>query len=501
MLFATLTERIIAYAIGLVFLRLLTGLLKPVRTREWLLLVVSYLFYFTWGPWFLAALICSSLVNYGLGMYLRRRLVAGRLWLGISFNLLFLSIFKYLPILGEVSAQNPALAGLSHIILPVGMSFWTFQAISYLLDIYREEEVDPTLLEFCLYMAFWPTVLSGPICRLPAMLPQFRQPAELSWEDIGTGVQRILLGVWMMALSQVVANGFAPGQGVDAGFDRGASQLGGFDVWSLAIGYGFQLFFNFAGYSHLVIGAARLFNIRLHENFNRPYLSPTPSVFWTRWHMSLSFWIRDYVFFPLATLRREMWWRNLSLVIAMYIFGLWHRGNYLYMFWGTYHGVLLVLHRQWQQAQQRWKIQLPELLSAPLSWFFTFAAVSLGWIFFRAENLNQARVMIATALSPANYHRFALPLNYYRLVLLAVFGYFVVAGLAAFLDRLTLLEESPGTIAGIVGVPRAAKSVLVILAQHRWVWVVPLAAVLSFYAGMILHSQGPLIAPMMYQVF
>src|ERR1700723_4807810 len=122
---------------------------------------------------------------------------------------------------------------------------------------------------------------------------------------------------------------------------KGAVPLSGIDAWCMILAYAFQLYFSFGGYSHVVIGAARLFGIRLHENFNRPYLSTTISVFWTRWHMSLSFWIRDFLFLPLATMRREVWWRNLSLVIAMFGFGLWHKGTFLLMMWGTYHGILL----------------------------------------------------------------------------------------------------------------------------------------------------------------
>lgn len=498
---STLTQRILAYAIGLLLLRLLVGLAKSARLRQALLLIVSYLFYLTWGTWFLAALVFSSLVNYALGSYLRQRITSGRLWLGIAFNLLFLGVFKYLPLAGGVFPDHPAVARLSHIILPVGMSFWTFQAISYLLDLYREEELNPSLLEFCLYMAFWPTVLSGPICRLPNMLPQFRQPVALSWDNIGKGTQRILMGIFMMALSQIMAGGLSPGQGVDAGFGHAAGPLGGIDVWFLAIGYGFQLFFNFAGYSHLVIGAAELFNVHLQENFNRPYLATTPSVFWTRWHMSLSFWIRDYVFFPLATMRGEIWWRNLSLVIAMFVFGLWHQGSVLFMLWGIYHGLLLVVHRQWQRLQILWNVQLPLYLAAPLSWLVTFAAVSLGWIFFRAESQEQAAIMLRTVLSPAGYSHFALPLNFYRLTSIAMAGYFAVVGIAAFLDRHAAVEQSEASVGGEMGSRRTPSGLLALLARERWVWVLPIAVVLSVYVLLILHPQGPLVGPMMYQAF
>jgi len=488
-MFSTLTERTLTYAVGLILLRLLVSLAKSVRLREALFLIASYLFYLSWGPWFLAVLIFSSLVNYALGRYLRQRLTSGRLWLGIAFNLVVLSFFKYLPAAGGFFAQTPAVAWLSQIILPLGISFWSFQAISYLFDLYREEELDPTLLEFCLYMAFWPTVLSGPICRLPEMLPQFRQPVVLSWDDIGKGTQRVLTGVFMMALSQIMANGPAPGQGVDAGFERDAHLLGGADVWCLAIGYGFQLFFNFAGYSHLVIGAARIFSIHLQENFERPYLSTTPSMFWTRWHISLSFWIRDYVFFPLATLRSEIWWRNLSLVIAMFVFGLWHKGAVLYMMWGLYQGLLLVLHRQWQRLQLHGNTRLLENLYTVFSWAITFAAVTLGWILFRGESRGQAATMFRTILSPARYSQFALPLNFYRLTSFAMIGYFAVLAVAAFLDRQAKAGQS-GT-----------SRLLAVLARDRWVWTVPIVLVLSLYLLLVLRPQGPLVGPMMYRIF
>jgi alginate O-acetyltransferase complex protein AlgI len=499
-IFPTQSGWVLTYAIGLLVVWLFTRWFHSPKIRQPLFLAASYLFYYSWGSRFLAVLLISSVVNYLLGVHLRRRLTSARLWLGISFNLLLLGGFKYLPLIGVAYASNSALANLSHIALPVGISFWTFQAISYHLDLYREEQVDPSLLEFCLYMAFWPTVLSGPICRLPAMLPQFRETRVSTWDEVGRGTQRILIGILMMAVSQVLAVGVAPGQGVDGGFGRAADALSGTDVWCLAIGYGFQLFFNFAGYSQVVIGVAMLFGIRLHENFNRPYLSASPSTFWTRWHMSLSFWIRDYVFFPLATLRRELWWRNLSLIIAMFVFGLWHKGSLLFMLWGIYHGILLVLHRQWEQLRLRGIARLPRPLLLPFSWLVTFGGVSLGWIFFRAESTHQAAIMYRLVFSPASYAHTTLPLNFYRLTFLAMIGYFFVVGVGAFLDRCALgaQSESYGTA---FRSSRALSSVMSLLARDRWVWVIPIAVVLSFYVLSLLHPRGPLVGPMMYQIF
>jgi len=231
----------------------------------------------------------------------------------------------------------------------------------------------------------------------------------------------------------MLAAGLHPGEGVDAGFE--AQAWSGFDVWCLVIAYGFQLFFDFAGYSHLVIGAARLFGIQLAENFDRPYLSTTPAVFWTRWHMSLSFWIRDYLFLPLATLHREMRWRNLSLMLSMVLFGLWHRGSLLFLIWGAYHGALLVLHRQWQQLQQRMKWNLPAGITTPLSWLLTLAAICAGWIFFRTRSLGHAAAMWSALLHFGTYYQHFLPFGFYALTATVVLGYFGILALEQLVHR------------------------------------------------------------------
>jgi alginate O-acetyltransferase complex protein AlgI len=412
--------------------------LRAPKQRLVLFLVASYLFYASWGWDFLAILIVSSLMNWGLGKWLRRKPTPGRLWLGVGLNLLLLIVFKYLPPLVAGPFANPATSEfLHHIVMPVGISFWTFQALSYLFDVYREEEIDPTLLEFCLYLAFWPTVLAGPVCRLPNMLPQFRAPAEFKWTAIESGTKRILVGLFMkVVLAEILANGLNPGEGVAAGFDQMTQGWGGFDVWFLAIGYGFQLFFDFAGYSNIVIGTALLFGIQLEENFARPYFSTTPSVFWTRWHMSLSFWIRDYVFLPLASLKRAAWWRLAALVIAMTLFGLWHGASALFVIWGAYHGVLLVTHRKLQEFQRRLQLRLPEF-TAIGTWALTFALVSLGWIFFRSNNLHQAGEMLAAVFSPASYRRFSLRPNFYLVTALVITGYFLYELLRVAFSRLS----------------------------------------------------------------
>jgi D-alanyl-lipoteichoic acid acyltransferase DltB (MBOAT superfamily) len=262
----------------------------------------------------------------------------------------------------------------------------------------------------------------------------------------------------------------------------------------MILAYAFQLYFSFCGYCHVVIGAARLFGIQLHENFNRPYLSNTISVFWTRWHMSLSFWIRDFLFLPLATMRREVWWRNLSLVIAMFMFGVWHvnagtTGNSLLLIWGIYHGVLLVLHRQWQEFRKRVGFEWSGALATAISWCATFSAVCVGYIFFRANSVRQAIAMLKAMASPRSYRHLTLDHSFYVMTILAALGYFSVIGAGALLDRLS--EPAPGRLRSLLG----------IVARERWVWITPVVVVLALYLSVIFQPGQAETGPVMYALF
>lgn len=401
---------------------------RHAQSRQALLLFVSYVLYAVWSPSFLGLLICSSLANYFLGRWLRARPSAGRLWVGILVNIALLSTFKYVPQLLPILGHTRLAPALARIALPVGISFWTFQAVSYLLDLYREEDLDPSCVEFLLYMAFWPTVLSGPICRLSSLLPQFRSAQNSTLDEARQGTDRICIGLLMIAFGEILGAGFHLNQGLDRAFQNSAANLSGADVWCLAFGYGFELFLNFAGYSHMVIGAARLFGFTLAENFDRPYLSTSPSEFWTRWHRSLSFWIRDYMFLPLVMLHRSKEWRNAALVISMLVFGLWHKGTALLALWGLYHGVLLVLHRQWQELKRRLGWDFSGSFAALLSWLVTISSICLGWILFRSESLGQALTMLRSVTRLSSYATFTLPRSLYILILSLSLGYLATIG-------------------------------------------------------------------------
>jgi alginate O-acetyltransferase complex protein AlgI len=438
---------------------------KHFRARQALMLLVSYLLYAIWGLGFLGLLVMSSLLNYLLGLWLRRQPSATRLCVGVVLNVTILGTFKYLPMTSSLLPHASLRSVFESIILPIGISFWTFQALSYLFDVYRGEDLDPTLVEFLLYIAFWPTVLSGPICRLSDLLPQFRKFANPSADDIRRGLDRICIGLFMTAVGQCLASGIHLGQGLDDAFDKMSRGWTGLDVWCMAIGYGFELFFNFAGYSHIVIGAARLFGFRLIENFACPYASTTPSEFWTRWHMSLSFWIRDYLFLPLAMVRREKGWRSFILILSMVVFGLWHKGTLLFVLWGFYHGLLLVLHREWQQFQRRYEWELARAISEPVSWLVTFSVICLGWIFFRANTVSQAFTMLRAAITPSGYAAHALPSALYIIVFASMSGYFATIAtrrlLAEYVGLFALPMEFRAAIYALavyVGILHAART-------------------------------------------
>jgi D-alanyl-lipoteichoic acid acyltransferase DltB (MBOAT superfamily) len=481
----------VSYAVTFLICVAIVTNVRSAKIRKFVLLIASYALYVAWARWFTAILLTSTVLNYFLGRLLRRKSSGEVLAIGILLNLALLSAFKYLPPIA-VAMPFSSLQRFAHLVLPLGISFWTFQAMSYLFDLYRGEELGPSFGEFALYMAFFPVTISGPICRMPEMLPQFRSGEPVPWTSIGQGFKRIAVGVLMMTLARLLGQGILAGDGINSGFDR-ASQWSGPDVWCLAFGYGLQLFSDFAGYSHIAIGAAQALGFTIPENFARPFESTTVSIFWTRWHMSLSFWIRDYVFLPLATLRREMWWRNLALVISMVLFGLWHKATILFLLWGTYHGILLVVHRQLQQLQRRLDLNPQTTSWCLLSWLATISSVSMGWIFFRANSPAQARQMFSSLLALPTYGSHFLSGSFYLLIGLFALGYalvlVVIGTLNAHLEAPDFTEtcQRPGFAA--------------LAARTRWYWIPPLYGLTLLFALMVTLAPGTATAQFMYGNF
>ncbi|PYR98636.1 MAG: hypothetical protein DMG16_20315 [Acidobacteria bacterium] len=474
---------------ALAFLLVCGGALASRRIpKQVLLLAASYMFYSAWGTGFLVILAASSFLNFVFGELLRRRQTLPRLWAGVIANVGLLCFFKYLPALAGGSPDDL----IHRIVMPAGMSFWTFQALSYLFDVYHEEEIEPSLLEFLLYMSFWPTVLMGPVCRLPNMLPQFRKVHRLSVTDVTAGLRLIAIGLWMkLILAQFLGAALSRAVEMEAVW-------GGVDVWLIAIGFGFQLFFDFAGYSNVVIGAARFFGFEIEQNFDAPYLSTTPSMFWAKWHMSLSSWIRDYVFVPMATRRRDLWWRFFAVAFSMVLFGLWHGATVAFLLWGTYHGMLLVLHRVGQQYQRRIGVMMDGRIGSFLSWLLTFLSISLGWVLFRTNDLHQALTMLKAVVTPARYADFVLPVDYYRVVLTVVIGYF---GFAVLSGSSALREKIEHILMPVPGNANAVRRLMHFSWENRWWWVAPMLVVNVIAAALIVMSQSARVTPFIYTLF
>lgn len=465
---------------------LIFSCVRQKSVRQWALLAASYALYLTWTKWFVGILLLSTCANYLIGQWLRKRPAGPRLAVGVVVNLALLSSFKYLP---EMALSLPfsSLQFFARLSLPLGLSFWTFQAMSYLFDLYREEKLDPTFVEFALYMVFFPVTISGPVCRMPQMLPQFRSEEAVRSDDRERGFTRIAIGVLMMQIGKMLGQGILSGDGINSGFDR-LTQWSGPDVWCLAVGFGLQLFFDFAGYSHIAIGAAKVLGITVPENFDRPFASETPSIFWTRWHMSLSFWIRDYVFLPLAMVSRSILWRNLVLIVSMVLFGLWHKSSLLFVVWGCYHGVLLVVHRQ-QLLQKRFEFAPPSAIWPVISWFVTMVLVSFGWIFFRANSLTKAATMLKATVSLSSYSTQYVSGSLYLLVFLVAAGYGVVVAAAGALNRQL---SSPA---------QSASGIMEILAQKRWYWLPALYVLVLAVVLMVTLTQSANTAQLMYRAF
>ena len=261
-----------------------------------------------------------------------------------------------------------------------------------------------------------------------------------------------------------------------------------YGAWRVGMGCTFSL--RFAGYSHVAIGAAKILGFTVPENFDRPFLSTSPSMFWTRWHMSLSFWIKDYVYFPLALLREEQWWGKLCLLISMVIFGLWHKASILFLLFGCYQGMLLIGHRQVQALMKRFDWRPPQLAWSLISWLTTAALISLGFVFVRAHTLSQAVRMFRAVLSPGSYFEHSLPPILYLLLAALAIGYAITLLVTNALDHYTSGPEL------------ASSAFIKVMAHKRWAWVAPMYFYAIFaIARMIARVASAPSSPFVYRYY
>jgi D-alanyl-lipoteichoic acid acyltransferase DltB (MBOAT superfamily) len=370
--------------------------LIPTIWRKTLLVGASYFFYCTWDWRFGFLLLGVSLFNWGYGRWLAgHQDAAYALAGGILVNLGPLIYFKYTGfILGNIASIVIATGGtwqfdIPQIILPLGISFFSFQGIAYLIDVWSGEKPLVNLRDFLLYKAFWPQLIAGPIIRPHEIADQILTARRLSYENLAVGCQRIIYGFFKKV---VIADSLA--NYVDAVFRHGATP-NFVDAVCGALGFGLQIYLDFSAYSDIAIGSARLFGYTFPENFNWPYAAHSPQEFWNRWHMTLSRWIRDYVFSPIQFATRSYKHTTLLwLLVAMAICGLWHGAQWTFVAWGCWHGLLLVLNQTLMRnlfVLNRKKLSsIAYNVKFGLGLVLTFILVNLGWVLFRAQNISDA---------------------------------------------------------------------------------------------------------------
>ncbi len=349
------------------------------------LVATSLIFYGWWNPRYLPLILLSIAVNMLVAYWLHRTRSRALLVLGIALNLATLGYFKYAWfITSNVLPTDWADPSLAAITLPLGISFYTFQQIAYLVDVYRGDAMEHRLSNYALFVCFFPQLIAGPIVHHKELLPQFRRAdiASLRWERFAIGLTIFAIGLFKKV---VLADGFAPFAAAIFEAAEAGVELQFFDAWMGATAYGLQLYFDFSGYSDMAVGIAYLFGIRLPINFLSPYKAAGFVEFWRRWHRTLSRFLRDYVYIPLGGNRRGIFRRHTNLMLTMLIGGLWHGAGWTFVVWGALHGAYLVLEHVWRRQREALGVRrrIPRLFAVLL----TFAATMFAWVPFRAPDL------------------------------------------------------------------------------------------------------------------
>lgn len=373
--------------------------LRKFRTGQNILLLVSSLLFYAWGePKYVLIMILSIIVNYLFGLLVdkfRQSKAKSRLVIALTvvFNLGVLYIFKYLMFTIE---NINSIAGLHlsvpNIVLPIGISFFTFQAMSYVIDVYREKgEAQKNPLNVGLYISFFPQLIAGPIVRYETVAYQIKHRKE-SFDKFSEGVCRFIIG---LAKKVLLANTMAVV--ADHAFDMPNSELTVVMAWVGAIAYTFQIFFDFGGYSDMAIGLGKMFGFEFLENFDYPYISLSVSEFWRRWHMSLGTWFRDYVYFPLGGSRVKSKARLVfNLFVVWSLTGIWHGANWTFLCWGLMYFVLLTIEKL-----VGWEKKYPDKMKI-LRRIYTLFFVVMGWVLFRADSIGDAGAYFATMFGGGN---------------------------------------------------------------------------------------------------
>ncbi|MDF1879352.1 MBOAT family protein, partial [Sulfurimonas sp. SAG-AH-194-C20] len=358
------------------------------RISKVFLVFSSLFFYSWWNVVYLPIILSSMLINYTLGKALYNTNKKTLLSIGISINLLLLLYFKYADFFIEnfnlLTDENvPSL----DLVLPLAISFFTFQQISYLVDSYKKKVKEHSFLNYALFVTFFPQLIAGPIVHHQEMMPQFRDTnnTEVNYHNIAKGIFIFSIGLFKKV---VIADTFAVW--ATQGFNV-TTQLSFLEAWATSLSFTFQLYFDFSGYTDMAIGAALLFNISLPINFNSPYKSNNIQDFWRRWHITLSRFLKDYIYIPLGGNKNGEYITYSNLIITFLIGGIWHGAGWTFILWGFLHGLALVIYKIW--SKYGFKIW------TCISWLITFNFINITWVFFRANEVEDAIKILSAMFS------------------------------------------------------------------------------------------------------
>ena len=413
--------------------------LLPYRARLILILSASLIFYGFWKIEFIPVLLFSIIVDWWVSLKMLKCHKRHKYFLLLSSlitNLSLLFYFKYLIFFANNSIGFANFLGAEldpialKIILPLGISFYTFQTISYTVDVYRGViKPEKNFILFACYVTFFPQLVAGPILRAKEVIPQFTNRSSFSFDYILVGIRFILFGLF---LKVVLADNISVL--VDGGFTIDLNSLSAIDVWTLAFLFGFQIYFDFSGYSFIAIGSARMMGIIFPNNFNFTYISSSPKDFWKRWHISLSSWVRDYLYLPLNKQKSEDNSKggfkkiskssvgNKSLFLTWGLMGFWHGVNWTFLMWGIYHAILIYIYRIIEPSTRNFTHQLKSLGGI----LITLPLIMLSWIPFRASSLSDTLVMWTKIINPYAYTWFGMRENIYLITFLILVFFFIV---------------------------------------------------------------------------
>ena len=441
-----------------VFLPVVLGAyyLAPRRWRVAVLLLASYWFYGSWNAGYLLLLVLATAANFALGLWLAPDPRGGRrprwaLFTAVGLNVSVLLYYKYLlfiltSVRGGLGWVGVDLARPTvSILLPLGISFFVFEFVHYLVDVWSGRPPVRSPLHFAVFAAFFPTQIAGPIKRFEDFVPQLEDPPRFRAANLGAGLVLVIRGLFKKL---VFADNLGPL--VALGFSGAGAGLRPLDAWLVAIGFGMQIYLDFSAYTDIGRGSALMLGFGVPENFRSPYVARNMSDFWRRWHISLSTWMRDYVYIPLGGARARLY-RN--LLVTMVVAGAWHGANWTFVVWGAYHGVLLVAYRALRD--RRGEESRPDTpVAGWAGWALTFALVTVGWVFFRATSLGEAwRVL--SSMAGAHAGAPAVLANHQRLLIAAVAVGGVLAQVWADRAADARRERAPRPAPAVVGAPVA----------------------------------------------